>query len=252
MADRDATANDPPTGPAGRPPRLAAAGTGARVWLVRHPEVAAEWRERAYGDLDVPLCDEGLAECDALARSFASEPLRAVLASPLERARRLGAAVAAACGLPLDVRPELRELHRGRWQGKTRAELEREHADEAVAYYADPWTYDAHGGESDAAICARARVALDAATRAAQGEAALVATHYNVIRVLVARAIGIAPARSFALRVDPGCAALLVDGEHGWVLGHLNVRDPRAALPEGEIVSAGRGPRHAPGDEARR
>ena len=55
-----------------------------------------------------------------------------------------------------------------------------------------------------------------------------VAAHYNVIRVAAAYAVGIPPARSFGLRVDPGRAVLLRDGRLGWELVHTNVVGPIA------------------------
>jgi broad specificity phosphatase PhoE len=60
----------------------------------------------------------------------------------------------------------------------------------------------------------------------------VLATHYNVIRVLAAHLLGIEPARSFAFRVDPGRAALFEDrpaldsSPAGWVLRCSNTARP--------------------------
>jgi broad specificity phosphatase PhoE len=54
-----------------------------------------------------------------------------------------------------------------------------------------------------------------------------VCCHYNVVRVLVAHALGIAPPDSFRLRVDLSGATLLRDDpEHGWRLLRANVKSP--------------------------
>jgi hypothetical protein len=62
----------------------------------------------------------------------------------------------------------------------------------------------------------------------------VVTTHYQVLRSIVAAALGLAAARSHALQNDPGHATLLVDGPGGWSLARSNVRSlfgPRAAEP---------------------
>jgi len=54
-----------------------------------------------------------------------------------------------------------------------------------------------------------------------------VVAHYNVLRILVARALGIAPPDSFRLRVDMARAVLLRDTPAGWVLARSNVSSYR-------------------------
>jgi len=210
--------------------------SGTRVWLLRHGAVEAGWSARAYGSLDAPLGEQGRAETAALARAFADSAPALVLSSPLARARALGEALARACGLPLELEPRLRELERGAFQGRARTELERDPS--WGAYCADPWSYGAHGGESDAALLARAWPVLESACERARGGLVLIAGHYNVARVLAARALGIRCERSFALRLDTGCGLLLVDGPQGFELQHANASDPRAARPEESPVSA--------------
>jgi len=200
-------------------------GTGSRLWIARHARVDAEWRPRAYGDLDVPLAPEGELRTHALAAALA--PLRPspVLASPLERARRLARELAA-LGSDYELADGLREIHRGRWQGQLREAFEQEDPQGLAAYHADPWAWSGHGLESDAAIAERAWPVVERAAQEARGAEAVLATHYNVARVLLAVALAIEPARSFALRLDPGRMACLVDTREGWVLAHLNVGAP--------------------------
>ncbi|TAJ18479.1 MAG: histidine phosphatase family protein [Planctomycetota bacterium] len=203
------------------------AGPRAEVWLVRHPEVHADWRARAYGSLDVPLSEHGLAQAREIGAAYARLAPRAVIASPLVRARTLAECIASGAGVALELDAALRELDRGRWQGRERAELEREAPAEVAAYHDDPWNYRAHGGETDADIAARAQPVLERAVAGEPDRAAVVlVTHYNVIRVLCALALGLEPARSFALRVDPCRGILLARGSHGWSLARSNVLAP--------------------------
>jgi alpha-ribazole phosphatase len=218
--------------PAAAPGRDPGAGTGLRLWLVRHAEVDASWRGRAYGDLDVPLSPEGEAATEALAAAFRDARVARVLASPLERAARMGRAIAAATGAPCANRDGLRELFRGAWQGRPTDAIGVEDPDGVAAYYADPWSYRGHGGECDADILARALPVVRESEHDHAGGAVVLATHYNVIRVLAAHLLELAPARSFAFRIDPGRAALLEDRAEGgsspagWVLRCSNTARP--------------------------
>jgi broad specificity phosphatase PhoE len=206
------------------------ARSGVHLWLARHAAVHADWRGKAYEGLDVPLSAEGEAWTLELADRLAALRPDRVFASPLKRALDLGRAVAERSGAPLAVDPRLSEVRRGSWQGRAVEELYRADPAAIEAFYADPWTYDAHGGESDAALAARVWPAIEAALAGASGRV-VVATHYNVIRVVVAGALGIPPPRSFGLRVDPGRLVLLHDGPDGWRLLAANTDHPASLEP---------------------
>lgn len=139
--------------------------------------------------------------------------------------------MAARAGLDVQVEPALAEIHRGRWQGTAVADLDR---DEVRAFYADPWTWKGHGGESDADLAARVVPVVTRLLEAhdpGSGRELVLVAHFNVIRVLLSLALGVPPARSFALRVDPASNALLVDAERGWQLAATNVHSPTAVAP---------------------
>jgi broad specificity phosphatase PhoE len=237
---------DPASPSPGRVPSL---GTSVRVWLVRHADVHDDWQTKAYGNLDVPLSEEGVLQTRALAQAFARTPLARVASSPLSRALLLGRGLAEATSAPLAVDDRLREVWRGNWQGLGVDEFRARWEAEREAFAADPWNWKGHGGESDADIWARAWPALqetvlaaDEASREgahasrdpAQGGTAssdrritvALATHYNVIRVLATRLSGLRPSQSYSFRNDTARASLIVDGRDGWVLSCANVAGP--------------------------
>lgn len=204
------------------------AASRKRVWLLRHAEVHEDWQGRAYGDLDVPLSALGLERTVECARAFARLAPSVVLSSPLQRAIELGSRIAEAAGVEVRLDDGLREIHRGAWQGLAVERLLEEHADDVGAFYRDPWTWRGHGGECDRMVADRAWPVVERAVEFSPQREIVVTTHYNVIRILTASALGVGPARSFALRVDPGNAVALVDGEEGWELHALNVHAPNA------------------------
>ena len=202
--------------------------TGGDVWLLRHAQVHQDFEGIAYGSLDVPLSTQGESDTAETARRFAHLPLRAVVSSTLARAHTLGRSLANATRAPLLTTPDLREIDRGLWQGMAVRELLEGRPDELAAFYADPWSWNGHGGETDRDVIARAWPALESALER-YGAPIAVATHYNVIRALLGRALGMDPADTFRLRVDLGGACLLRDTARGWELRRLNVRSPRGS-----------------------
>ncbi len=215
-----------------RPAPAQARGTGTRVWLVRHATVHEDWQQRAYGDLDVPLSDLGLAETRAMAARFAGVPVAQVVASTLARARAMGEGIAAAAGAPLALDANLREVSRGAWQGLATSEFRARWEADAAAFRRDPWNWKGHGGESDADLFARGWPVVEHAVRAHAGGTIVVASHYNLIRALVSGALGLAAHESFAFRIRTAHAALLVDAPDGWRLAARDVPDPaQAAAP---------------------
>lgn len=201
-------------------------GTGAELWLLRHAEVHEDWQGKAYGDMDIELSGAGLERTHEFARAFQGRDAALVLSSPLSRARLLAEALGEALGREVSSDPGLREIHRGKWQGMMVEELHSRYAEDVESFYADPWNYRGHGGENDSMLSARAWPVVEEGLQRSAGRPVFVATHYNVIRVLVADALGIPSERSFSLRIDVGRAVLLIDGEQGWRLRCSNVSGP--------------------------
>jgi broad specificity phosphatase PhoE len=219
-----------PDGGGARPAPEPGPRSGTRIWLVRHAEVHADWHARAYGNSDVPLSETGEQQTRALGASFSGVRLDLVVASQLVRARAMGEAIAQASGAPLAIDERLREIWRGEWQGLPSAEFRRRWELERELFLADPWNWRGHQGESDAQVFARAWPALLEALARARGGTLALASHYNVIRVLLTRALGWPPHESFAFQNDPAHAALLVDAPGGWKLEARNL--PSALQPD--------------------
>lgn len=72
----------------------------------------------------VHLNEKGLAEADALANALQSWPIRAIYASPLERAQETAAPLAAKLGLTVSIAPEIVEVDFGDWNGWSFEDLE--------------------------------------------------------------------------------------------------------------------------------
>jgi broad specificity phosphatase PhoE len=65
----------------------------------------------------IHLNKHGQAQAAALAESLKNLPIRAIYASPLERAVETAEPLAQALGLPIQLRPGLQDTDVGAWQG---------------------------------------------------------------------------------------------------------------------------------------
>src|SRR5215469_15168586 len=179
--------------------------------LLRHGET--EWSRdlRHTGRTDVPLTRAGEAAAAALAPAFAATHVRAVLASPAQRAVRT-AALAGLTGAKEDS--GLWEWDYGGYEGRTSADIRKERPgwylwrDGVVPGDA------AHPGETVAEVGARADAALGRVRPLlAEGDVVLVA-HGHLLRVLTARWLGLQPAGGRLFRLDTGTLSTLCT-EHG-------------------------------------
>jgi probable phosphoglycerate mutase len=135
--------------------------------LVRHAETDWNAERRWQGHADVPLNARGLEQAQMLAQQLAGQPVDAIYASDLSRARDTAAAVGARLGVDVVVDPDLREIDVGPIEGLT--------AEEARGF--EGW----HGEPKEA----HAERVLRAVRRIAErhpGERVLVVTHGGSLR----------------------------------------------------------------------
>jgi len=163
-----------------------------RLLLARHGLTSANQEHRYIGSSDPSLSDEGLAQATSLAARLADEGLTAIYSSPQYRARETAAAVARACGLAVQVEPNLREIDFGCWEGLTQAEIMTRHPGQMLAWENDPNAEPAaHGGESLARLAGRARVVYRGILGShGNGEVVLVVAHGGVLQALICEALG--------------------------------------------------------------
>jgi probable phosphoglycerate mutase len=196
--------------------------TDTLVYVVRHGEVDAQWRERVYGCLDVPLSEHGAAEARASAAALATVEFDAVFTSPLARARFTADMLAERGRVAAIAHAGLRELDRGDWAGKSFAELERESPGALATWNRAPDRVRPPRGESLVDLQSRVLAALRELIGAAPVRTVAVAAHGWVARVLVCDALGLPLAAAARLRMRTGCIAAVrwSDGRPVRLLGH--------------------------------
>jgi len=162
-----------------------------RLILARHGQTDWNAQHRYQGHAKVPLNQTGLQQATALGQRLAHEGIEAIYCSDLPRAWMTGQVVAAACDLPLQPEPRLREMDFGEWQGRTHAEIHAGRAGASPGGHQEPLSYAPPGGETLGQLAERVGAVLQEARRTQQGQTVLWITHGGPLRTLLCLVLGL-------------------------------------------------------------
>jgi broad specificity phosphatase PhoE len=151
------------------------------IFLARHGETDYNAERRFQGQSDVPLNARGLEQARELAQAAKAEPLVALYASPIRRARETAEIVGEAIGLEPRFDRRFAETDCGDWQDRLFADVERESPELWAEWQAGgEWAFP--GGESLEQQQERVIAGLVDVTQAGELPA-LVVCHRGAIRV---------------------------------------------------------------------
>ncbi len=209
------------------------------LYLIRHGEVECAGEGRFFGHTDVGLSATGLRQAVSLARRLGSEPIAAVYASDLCRARASAAPLAEARGLvPVPI-PALREMAMGRWEGLTFAEMRARDPDLVAAWLRDLTAFPFPGGESLRDLRERVIPALGEILARHAGQRIAVVAHGGTNRVILCEALGLPLANALRLAQDYAAWSLIEYRPDGALLHTLNRRVPVPGAPPVELSARG-------------
>lgn len=156
----------------------------------------------------VPLSAEGQAQAAALADWFAGHPANALVSSPMQRAQETAAPVADRLGLQVTLDPAWTEIDFGTWTGQRFDALAPDPVwqrwNRARSLAVPP------GGEAMHAAQSRALTALDRLRTAHAGQAVAVFSHADVLKSVIAAALGLPLDALHRFRVGPASISTLV------------------------------------------
>ena len=178
-----------------------------RIYLVRHGATVLSAEDRFAGRTDVPLSEEGRDQVRRLAARLSSETIGAFYASPMGRTMETARILAEPHQKPVIPKDGLREIDHGRWEEKTRAEVEKLYPEEYARWETDPFSFAPQGGESGLSVTARALPALLEIVSAHPAEHVTIASHKATIRLLICSILGF-DARTYRDRLDQSPASL--------------------------------------------
>ena len=137
----------------------------------------------------VHLSKLGIEQANALGARLASRPIRAVYASPLERARETAAAIAQHHDLPVLDSPDVGEVDFGDWTGRDLKELAKE--PEWPLVQGRPSAVRFPNGESPWEMLARAVAEVERLATAHREETIVLVSHSDVIKGICAHYLGL-------------------------------------------------------------
>ncbi|MGA8809855.1 MAG: histidine phosphatase family protein, partial [Thermoanaerobaculia bacterium] len=193
-----------------------------RVYLVRHGATELTAEDRFAGAIDVKLSDEGREQARLLGQRLSADPIDVAFASPMTRTMDTARLIAAPHQLEVTPIDGLREISHGRWERRTRAEVEQEFPEEYARYETDPYSFAPTDGESGLSVTARALPALLKIVEKHRDQRILVVSHKATIRLLLSSLIGFDP-RKYRDRLDQSPCALNI-------LDFKDITSPRMTL----------------------
>ncbi len=171
--------------------------------LLRHGSTPLTAERRFSGSGEADLSEVGLAQAAAAAERLGAEPaVKAVVTSPLRRARRTAEIVADRLGLDVVADDGLRETDFGAWEGHTLAEVRERWPAEAAAWLASV-DVAPPGGESFSVVGRRVRQARDRLVASYGGHRLLLVSHVTPIKTLVRLALDAPPTALYRIHLDP-------------------------------------------------
>jgi probable phosphomutase (TIGR03848 family) len=182
------------------------------VLLVRHGQTAANGAGILAGWAEgVALDDTGRSQVAALAIRLSPVPLRAVVTSPLQRCQETAAILLEGrADITLKEDERLGEVRYGDWSGQELKKLAKEPLWKVVQSHPSAMTFPGEDGESMRDMQARA-VSAVREWNAALGDDAVyaVVSHGDVIKAVLADALGMHLDQFQRIVVDPGSVSVI-------------------------------------------
>ena len=169
------------------------------MFVIRHGETAWSLSGQHTGTTDIPLTDNGRRLAERLRPVLAKEAFVRVFVSPMQRARETCELAGLGNGAVLDA--DLVEWSYGEFEGLTPTQIHEKVPGWVIFRDGCP------GGETPDQVGARADRVI-ARVRAVEGDVALFA-HGHVLRVLVARWIGLPAGGGQHFLLDTGTLCVL-------------------------------------------
>jgi len=194
--------------------------------LIRHGENDYVKTGRMAGQLPgVHLNEYGQQQACELAEALAQAPIKAIYASPLERAQETAAPLAEKLGLTVNVRPGLLEAGIGDWTGMELKAARK--LPEWKTVQNAPSRFRFPGGESFVEIQTRLVKEIESIAKEHKGnELVACISHADPIKLVVAYYLGMPLDHFQRLGCDTASVTMLMLGEGGAGLLKLNQRPP--------------------------
>jgi alpha-ribazole phosphatase/probable phosphoglycerate mutase len=179
----------------------------ARIYLARHGEVV---NHGVYnGQTDVDITEVGIQQMGRLRDLLKDKNLSAVYSSDLLRTERGAQIIGQPHGLRPESFPQFREMHFGRWQGLSYAEVLERYPSDIPQWMNDLENFRIPAGESVLDMRNRAIPKLQELIEGHRGQEFALVCHGALNRVILAEALHLPLAHLLRIEQDYGCLNII-------------------------------------------
>ncbi len=195
------------------------------LYLLRHGETEASRTGSYCGRMDIDLSPIGRQMAEDFAEAFKEHPWAGIYASPMLRTRSTAELLCRATGMEMRLCDGLRELDYGEWEGKSPAEVNRDHHEDYLRWLADAGWNAPTGGERGMDVGLRSMAVIEEIWGEHTDGDVLVVSHKATIRIVLCQLLGVDIGR-YRDRIYASVASLSVVElrEHGPLLTRLGDR----------------------------
>lgn len=190
------------------------------IFLVRHAAHDVLGRVLTGRMAGVSLGETGRGQAERVAQRLSREAISAVYTSPLERAVQTASPIAGRLGLQAKPVEELTDIDYGAWSGKSFAALDDD--PQWAAWNTRRGTMRPPGGESMLDVQHRAVGALERLVKTHPDSAAILVSHADVIKVVVAYLLGLALDAVSRFEISPASVSTVALGDWGAKVHSIN------------------------------
>ena len=160
--------------------------------FLRHGQTALSREDVFCGSgLDPELTAEGLEMAQAFADACRKKPWAGIYSSALRRGITTAQPLCEALNLQMRVREELNEIAYGKWEGMSKASVERQYHDDYISWLADPAWHPPTEGEAAVVIARRGMSVIEKIKSEFSDGNVLVVSHKATIRIILCSLLGI-------------------------------------------------------------
>jgi len=173
-----------------------------RLFLIRHAQTVWNRDRRYQGWQDSPLSEIGRSQAEAVGRALAKEPLTAVYASTLGRARDTAEAIAAHHGLPVRAEDAFREMAFGEWEGLAFDDCKAKDPDRYRLWADEPHRFcPPGGGETLDDVRRRVLAGLERLRAEHDDQSVCLVAHGISARIIILEALGLPLERIWSIHL---------------------------------------------------
>ncbi len=189
--------------------------------LIRHAETPWTLQGRYQGHSDLGLSSRGRQQAGALAERIRAWEIEKIYASSLKRARQTGEIISKKMRQKLYLDHRLKELHFGRWEGKTAKELLKQKEPSFLKWLRGQ-SCRPPGGESVPDLKKRVKDFLDEILKRHAGGRVAIVSHGGPLKMAILLSLKLAGRFFWSFRIAPASISVLNVSADSAELSSLN------------------------------